>query len=287
MKLYRCPLPIPILGFLFFVSLQPVLAGQPKRIISLAPSITESLYQLGLGDNLIAVTSYCNYPKGAKEKIKIGTLINPNVEKIFSLSPDLVLTIKDVNRSQTIEKLKNLGLKVVTFQECKNFSDILERFMQLAVLVGKESRAERIIKQAKEKVADITKDLKGLSAIRVFWQVNARPLITVGIDTFANSMIEFCGGINIFSELNSRYPRVSYEEVLLRNPEVIILVTMGDITDNEKLFWQRFKQIDAVKNGRVYLINADLVCRPTVASFLMGLEKVADILRHNRCKNNG
>jgi iron complex transport system substrate-binding protein len=252
----------------------------PKRIISLAPSITESLYQLGMEDNLIGVTTYCDYPPRAKEKPKIGTLINPNIEKIVSLSPDLILTIKDVNRLQTMEKLKNLGLNVFCFQECASFNDITKNFLELSTFVNKEPLAEEIIKKAKERLQNIAQTKKINDPTTVFWQVNAKPLVTVGKNTFTNNMIELCGGTNIFKDITTKYPRINCEEILLRNPEVIILVTMGDVTEAQRAFWQKFNKIDAVRDNRIYVVDANLVCRPTVSSFLAGIEKITNILNN-------
>ena len=258
--------------------LSSAMADEPKRIISLAPSITESLYQLGAEEDLIGVTSYCNYPPEAKTKEIIGTLINPNIEKIYSLSPDLVLANNGINRSQTIEKLKSLGLKVVTFDECNNFDDITKSFIQLGKLTGREEEAKAIVEKVEAEVKSITRKLKALSPVRVFLEVGARPLISVGPQSFTNEFIRYSGGINIFADTSGSHPRVSREEVLKRNPEVIILVAMGDVTEEEKIYWQKFKDLEAVKFNRIHIIDADKVCRPTPIRFLAGLKEVVRIL---------
>ncbi|UCD15065.1 MAG: cobalamin-binding protein [Candidatus Omnitrophota bacterium] len=265
------------MDFLLFASAVNA-AEKPKRIISLAPSITEYLYALGVQDNLIGVTTYCDYPKDAKNRTKIGTLINPNVEKILSLCPDLILTVKDINRPHSIEKLKDLGLEVIALKECETFDDIVSNLLQLSKIVGKEEKAEEIIEKAKRKMKELTDDINDTLPKSVFWQVNAKPLVTAGRSTFVNNIIRLAGGINIFAEIDSKYPRLNCEEVILRNPEVIILVTMGDVTPAQRLFWQKFKQIDAVRNNRIYVVDANLVCRPTILHFLEGLETIKNIL---------
>lgn len=186
----------------------------------------------------------------------------------------------DSNRLQTIEKLKELGIKVIVLKECRDFDDIADNFIRLGNIVGKEDNAQKIIAASRKILEDISGNIKS-HAVRIFWEVNAKPLVTVGSSTFTNSIIELCGGINLFNDVNSKYPRISCEEVLLRNPQIIILVTMGDVTEEEKSFWQKFKQIDAVRDNAIYVLDADLVCRPTVSRFVEGVKKVAGILYHN------
>jgi len=255
-----------------------VQAGTSKRIVSLAPSITESLYQLGADEALIAVTSYCNYPPQAKTKEIIGTIIGPNIEKIYSLSPDLVLANNGINRSQTIEKLKSLGLRVVALDECDNFGDIIKSFIQLGKLIDREQEVKAIIKKVEAEVKSINQRLKTLPRVRVFWEVGARPLVSVGPQSFTNEFTRYSGGINIFNDTPGKHPRVSREEVLKRNPDVIMLVTMGDVTEREKEYWKKFKDLKAAKFDRIYIIDADKVCRPTPNSFLAGLKEVAALL---------
>lgn len=263
----------------FFVIFVLVLSGTvkaevPKRIVSLAPSITESIYQLGVERSLVGLTSYCDYPSQNGVKEVIGTLASPNIEKIYFLSPDLVLAVEGANRPQAIEKLRSLGLRVEVFSESRSFDDIVGNFMRLGILVGKKEKAKAIMGEIKGKVAAIAERVKKITPLKVFWEIGAKPLVSVSAKAFANEFINHSGNINIFSELPARYPRVSREEVLRRDPDIIVLVTMGDVTKKEKTYWQRFKNVKAVKFGRVYVVDSDKVCRPTPISFLRGLEEV-------------
>ncbi|NQU95009.1 MAG: cobalamin-binding protein [Candidatus Omnitrophica bacterium] len=264
----------------FLALLQAVFANaeSAEKIVSLAPSITESLYQLQKDKALVGVTSYCNYPEEAKTKEVIGTLINPNIEKIYSLSPDLVLTIKGSNRPQTIAKLKHLGLRVVVFEECDSFSDIRKNFIRLGRIVGEPEKAKKIIQNVKTKKDSIAKKVKGLHPVSTFLEINARPLVSANNKAFVSEFIKYGGGVNIFAYAPVKYPRISREEVLRKNPEAIILVTMGDVTEKEKQYWQKFTDLKAVKTDRIYIINADKFCRPTPLTFLNGLQKVAKLL---------
>lgn len=252
-------------------------AETPRRIISLAPSITESLYYLGAEEELVGVSSYCNYPASACRKEVVGTLTSPNIEKIFSLSPDLVLAVEGLNRAQSIEKLKSLGLRVEVLDAGESFGDVAKSFIRLGRLIDKEEKAEEIVEQVNEQIKSINDRLKGRRRPEVFWQVGARPLIGAGGKSFANEFIRYGGGENIFSDTAARYPRLSREEVLSRNPQIIILVTMGDMTEKEKAYWQKFKDLSAAKAGRIYIVDADKVCRPTPVSFLAGLKKITTL----------
>lgn len=266
---------------IFFLSLfcAPfVQAESYKRIVSLAPSITESLYQLKAQDNLIAVTSFCNYPPQAKTKEIIGTLLNPNIEKIYSLSPDLILAVEGTNRPQPIEKLKSLGLKVVVFEEGGSIEDIMKNFILLGELTGRKKEAESIAQEVREEIKFISGKIKDAPRKKVFWQVSANPLMAAGQNSFANEIIKYAGGENIVSPSAADYPHLSYEEVIKKNPDVIILVTMGNVTEKEKETWQRFGNLDAVRFSRIYVVDADKVCRPTPLSFLKGLKEIVRLL---------
>jgi iron complex transport system substrate-binding protein len=250
----------------------------PKRIISLAPSITEALYLLDVEKSIVGVTSYCKYPKQAQQKEKIGTILTPNIEKIYSLKPDLVLATKEINRPNSILKLQELGLNVVVFDARKDFNDICNQFLQLGKILGKERKAKKIIDDAKKQLTKIQKRIANLPKVRVFWEVGAKPLVSVAKGTFADEIISLAGGINIAKNSKVKYPRYSLEEVIKQDPEVIILVEMGDVTKEEINTWQKFKNMQAVKNNRIHIIEAHNVCAPTPITFVKGVKEVANIL---------
>ncbi len=271
-------------GVLIFLSLNLSIYAQdtfPQRIVSLGPAITEQLFLLGVEDRLIANTIFCNRPPEAEKKEKIGTVIRANIEKIVSLQPDLVLATSLTHLEQK-EKLRNLGIKVVGFPRARNFSQICEQFLELAGLVGAEKEATEIVAEAKGRVNSIREKIKDLANAltgtrkRVFLQIGANPLFTVIRDCFINDLIESAGGINIAS--GARTGLYSREKVLKSNPQVIIIATTGIVGEKEKEIWQRFKVLEAVKNNRVHIIDADKICRPTPMAFVEGLEEVAGIL---------
>ena len=245
----------------------------PKRIISLGPSLTKELYLLGVEDRLIGCTIYA--PECAKDKEKVGTVIDINLERIIKLKPDLVLATSLTNPKQ-VERLRKLKIRVVVFSEARSFQELCDQFLKLAKLIGKEKRAKEIIEDVKEKVKSIRDKTKGLKKTKVFIQIGAKPLFTAGKNSFVNDFIEFAGGINIAKDVEVGI--YSREKVLEKNPDVIIIVTMGIRGIKEKEIWQRYKNINAVKNKRIYIIDSYKICSPTPTSFVETLKELIRIL---------
>ena len=247
------------------------LEPSPQRVISLAPSITREMYDLGAQDMLVGVTLY--RPDGARSKEIIGTLTKLNFEKIFSLSPDLVLASKDSNTKTDIEKLGRLGLKVVVFEGCTSLACICDEFERLGSLLGKKHESEEILRDVHAEIDDILSSIRGRKPAKVFWQMGASPLVSISDNTFPGEYIRLAGCENIFADTRASYPRVNIEEVVARNPDVILMVADME-SDRVQRVWTTMDKINAVKHGRVYTLNADLVCQPTPRMFAKGLKTV-------------
>jgi iron complex transport system substrate-binding protein len=251
---------------------------QTGGIVSLAPSITESIYLLGAQDKLVGVTTFCKYPPEAQKKQKIGTLLSPNIEKIIKLSPRLVLATVEGNPQEQIMRLKETGLNVFVFGRSKNFQDISNHFLSLGKLVNKSRVAHDIIKKLERRIAIVKNKVKNTTPAKVFCQIGIKPLVTAAKDTFIDEMIHLAGGINIAHKKNIRYPLYNIEEVIKQNPDVII-ITKGHADEKDIIkFWQEFKTISAVKNKRIYMIDARKICCPTPLAFVEGLEEIAFLL---------
>jgi len=266
---------IRLLSIFLFNSILIGYANQiyPKRIISLGPSLTKELYLLEAEDRLIGCTVYA--PECAKDKEKVGTVIDINLEKIIKLKPDLVLATSLTNPRQ-VEKLRKLKIKVIVFPQAKSFQELCDQFLELAKLVGKEDKAKGIIREVKEKVKSIRDKIKDLKKTKVFIQIGAKPLFTAGKNSFLNDFIEFAGGVNIAKD--TEFGIYSREKVLKKNPDVIIIVTMGIRGIREKEIWQRYKNMNAVKNKRIYIIDSYKICSPTPISFVETLKGLIKIL---------
>lgn len=251
-----------------------VLSQRPERIVSLAPSITEILYFLGAGERIVGVTEYSYYPPEAQKKPKVGSYININMEKVLNLRPDLVIATKDGNPPSVVEMLEAFRIPVYVINP-RTLKGIIETIADLALVIEAED-------QAKEKIASLNNKLQTLKLKgerihhkKVFLQINTKPIITVGKNTLHHDIIQTAGGINIFGDSIVPYPRTSVEEVIKRAPDVILISSMegSGHFEEAKREWMRWKNIPAVGSKRIFMIDSDLIDRPTPRAFL-GLENV-------------
>ncbi len=250
-----------------------------KRIISLAPSATESLYELGLDENVIANTVYCS--DGSSKKEKIGTVTEPNIEKIVSLKPDLIIATKEGNYKTVIDKLIRLKLTVYVMEPYSSFEDVCTNFQQLADYLDKSDIAKEIITDIKKEVSNLNTEEKKSNREKIFWEVGANPIFTVGKQSFVNEYNKFINGTNVFEDIDMRYPNISVESVIEKNPDIIMLVNMGDVSDQEILKWNKYKNISAVKNNKIFLLEADDIFTPTPKKFLNGIKVLRNKLEIN------
>ena len=250
----------------------------PQRIVSLAPSITETLYSLNLGERIVGVTEFSNYPDEAKRKPNVGSYINLNIEKIISLKPDLIIAIADGNKKESVDTLERLGYSVYAINP-RCVKDIFQTIDNIGKITGCFGRAGRLIKELKSRVNYIESRIKGIEMPRVFFQIGINPVVTVGKDTFHNDLIKMAGGLNISGNEKAKYPRYSMEEILLNTPDIIIISSMdrGGGFDRKKREWMKWKSIPAVKNGRIYVIDSDLVDHPS-PRIIDGLEELSRLI---------
>lgn len=247
----------------------------PERIVSLGPTITENLYLLGVENNLIADTEYCQRPQDAVNKEKIGTVTQADIEKIVSLEPDLVIATGLTKPEQT-EKMKNMGLRVKVFHNPKHFKGLCENFVNLGEIVGKKDKAERILERVRSEVDGIRMQVKGLAGQKVFVQLGAKPLFAATGESFVHDFIRFAGGINVAGD--SKRGTYSRERVLKDNPDVILIVTMGITGEKEKKVWEKYTTINAVKNARIHIIDSYRICSPTPETFVQALREIVKYL---------
>jgi len=253
---------------------------KPARIISLYPSFTETLFALGLGEKVVGVTKFCDYPPEALHKEKVGGVTTVDLEKVVALNPDLVLVDARLQR-EVVQGLEKFGLTVVALYP-ENFEEILENIRLIGEITGQEQEARRLTADMEKRVkfiTDRTKELAYSERPKVFYLTWYDPLKTVGPGTFINDLIQLAGGKNIAADAKQKVPAYSLETVIARNPQVIILAggTMTSITVDELKALKRWQVIDAVKHGRVYSIDAALVAGPR-PRIVDGLEILAKYL---------
>jgi ABC-type Fe3+-hydroxamate transport system substrate-binding protein len=254
--------------FSFVLSLSPLSA---KRIISLTPSLTKNLQYLGSENELVGCTSYC---KTTRKIPVVASAVKVNVEKVVSLKPDLVIA-STLTQPETIAALKKIGVKTVVFPMAHSFSEICAQFLQLGKLIGKEAQAQKVLRQINQKIAKLKATTT--SNQRVFIQLGANPLFAVIPNTFMNDYIVFAGAKNITQGMTSG--SITREAVLTRNPEAIFIVTMGVFAGQEKREWERYSNLAAVKNKKIFIIDSDKACTPTPVTFAETLELIMKNLK--------
>ena len=239
-----------VLGLLRF-GLAGETATCKQRYISLAPSTTEILFALGLDDEIVGVSSYCNYPPKAKTKDNVGNFSHPSIEKILSLKPDYIFCT-GLEQAPVITELKYMNLKVCV-SEPKNIKELFNSIREIGKIVHKTKEAENIIKDMEIQIEEVSLQVKLIpenKRIKVFIEIFSDPLMTAGKDTFIDELITLAGGINIAHDTKMAYSIFSQEEVIKRNPDCIILTYM-EREKPLKLMRGRFgwSDISAVKNN--------------------------------------
>ena len=250
----------------------------PSRIISLSPSITEILFSLGLEEQIVGVSNHSDFPPQALAKPRVGSYINPSVERTISLNPDLILATAAGNPREFVERMESLGLSVYTVFP-KDFDGILRSISHIASITEREHWGGRVVREMMKRKQRILQLTRGRNKPKVFLQIATAPIVTVGKGSFANDLISLAGGQNIAGGETAKYPRYSIEEVLVKAPDVIIITSMDPKADSQKLAerWNQWKTIPAVKQGRVFVIDSDLVDLPS-PRIIDGLEAIAGIL---------
>jgi iron complex transport system substrate-binding protein len=237
------------------------LANPARRVVSLAPSVTEILFAVGLDAEVVGVTTFCDYPVQAKSKPKIGSSV-PNLEAILSLKPDLVVG-SDYIRPDVLAKLEQLKVPVFILAP-KTVEDILGHISTVGRLVGHDKEARIVGQGLRDRLNDIRNHMASVKPVRVFYVVNTDPLISVGPGSFIHQMLELAGGDNIMGRTAIPYPKVSLEEVIRKNPEVIVFPSgSGEgIPEVEQQRWRKWTVLSAVAHNRLPQIRAELVNRP-------------------------
>ena len=239
---------------------------QPKRIISLAPNVTETLFALGLEKRIVGVTNECNHPPAAQRKPKVGGYTLISVEKVISLKPDLVIAARGASQA-TVRGLRLTKIPLYTIDPM-TLDEVLSTIKEIGNLTGRQAAASNLlgrlkarINRVKERVGQIPKSRWP----RVYFQVWDQPPITAGKDCFVGDLIELAGGKNIAHDVR-RYGVFSREALVARNPQVVILASMGKggyQAEVENFSSQPgYHVISAVKNNRIYVVHEDLINRP-------------------------
>jgi iron complex transport system substrate-binding protein len=260
----------------------------PARVISMAPNLTQIVYDIGAQDLLVGVTDFCKFPPAARSKEKVGGWINPNYEKIVSLKPDLVLALKF--HGKAVDNLKTLKVPVLVL-DCQTIEDVLDAYELLGKKLGREKDAERAKGLLRKRLEDVRKKAAGRKPVSVLFVVDRNPgsleqIYGVGPKNFVDELIGWAGGKNILSDAPVVYPLVSKEQMIKRDPEVIINalaeahLRSGGV-EGETRVWDAMPVLQAVQKHRVYCFtNEDyLIPGPTMANLAEYLSKIFEQAR--------
>ncbi len=236
------------------------LSEPAKKVVSLAPANTEIVFAVGGGSKLVGVTTYCDYPEEAKQKEKIGDFANPNVEKIISLKPQVVLATGGVQKG-VVDRLTKFKIKVFVVDP-KNFEELFADIEKVGKIIGLEAEARKVVEEMKEKVEEVRNKIPKQVKPRVFFEIYSQPLMTAGKNTFIDDMLKIAGAENIGAAAGEGYPQFSEEQLVKEDPDVYLAVkgSMNNPEDIKKR--PGYSGLKAVREGKVFVIDDNLVTRP-------------------------
>jgi iron complex transport system substrate-binding protein len=238
------------------------LAASARRIVSLAPHVTEVLFAAGAGERVVGTVDYSDYPEAAKRLPRVGGYSRLDLEAIAALKPDLVIAWQSGNPAAHIARLKELGVPIY-FSQPNSIEDIARSLEQYGRLAGTEAAADGAARVFRERLARLRARYQAQAPVRVFYQIWKSPLSTVNDRQIISSVIRLCGGVNVFADLSSIAPVVSIESVLVANPEAIVASGMDQARPEWLDDWTRWTQVTAAARGNLFFIPPDIIQRHT------------------------
>ena len=257
-----------------------VLSAPAKRIISLAPHLTEYLFHLGVGDQIVGAVDYSNYPAKAKLIPRIGSHQKFNLEAIIALGPDLALAWHSGNPNSELARVDRLGIPIF-LSEPNRLEHIGDTLRRLGRLTGVENHGHHLAKNFLADALILKKQYSGRSPMRVFYQVWQDPLMTLNGKHLVSRLIRHCGGINIFEHVDSLAPTVSREAVIGADPEIIIAAAPASMARDWLVSWRRWSGLSAVANKHLFTIDPDLINRAT-PRILAGMQTLCELIQRAR-----
>lgn len=256
------------------------LAQPARRIVSLAPHVTELLYAAGAGDRVVGAVQYSDYPEAAKKVARVGSYTAVDMEKVVALKPDLVVAWKSGNRDAHLDKLRGLGIPVF-INEPRKIDDVARSLSQLGKLAGTEAVAEPAAKAFRARHAALAAKYSARPTVRTFYEIWNRPLMTVNGEHLIADVIRLCGGENVFAKLPVLAPAIDVEAVLAAQPEAIVASGMGEARPEWLDDWRKWSKLTAVARGNLFFIPPDQIQRHT-PRILDGAERLCAQLEEAR-----
>jgi len=247
---------------------------EPEKIVTMAPSFTETIFALGAGDRIVGVTQFCNYPEEVEEIEHIGDSEGPNLEKIIGSNTDLVIALYLSEEEKT--KLEDAGIKVLLYDP-QDLDSVFDSIEMIGKVLGLESEAEELVMNMESKKDAIVKKTEKTESKKVFYEVWHEPLMTAGPDSFINELITLANGENIAYDTESVYPEYNLELLLERNPEVYLTTDDGFKTIDDIVNRNGYENIKAVQENNIYLLHPDITTR-TGPRIIDGFEMIAQAI---------
>jgi len=256
------------------------LAQPARRIVSLAPHVTESLFAIGAGERIVAAVDYSDYPEAAKKLPRVGGYSRIDLEAVAAQKPDLVIAWESGNSKAHVAKLRSLGLPLYVTQpnRIEDVASTLERFSQLA---GTAETGRAVVARFRERLEGLRARYSAKPKVRTFYQIWKQPLMTVGGPQIISDAIRLCGGENVFGELTTMAPNVTVEAVIAANPEAIVASGMGDSRPEWLDDWRRWTSVTAVARDNLFFVPPELIQRHT-PRLLDGTERLCQHLETAR-----
>jgi iron complex transport system substrate-binding protein len=261
------------------INREVVLKAAPQRIVSLSPSNTEIAYAIGLGDKMVGVTDYCNYPEEALKVAKVGGFSKPNMEAVLALQPDLVLAGN--KHEEQVKKLEEMNIPVLVLVP-ESMNEVFEAITMVGKAAGKNQEADALVSDMKNRLETTASKVSAIpeqDRVRVYYEVSSDPLMSAGSASIINEVISRAGGKNIFADLAERYPKISQEVLIERDPQFILYPgSHGSQGFDPKEIAARpmWNKISAVKENKLFTVNADTISRPG-PRLIEAVEKLAAI----------
>jgi len=246
------------------------------RVITLAPNLTEIVFAVGGGDRLVGNTTYCDYPAAAKAITKVGDSLQPSLERIIALRPQVVLISTASQLEVFMQQLHNQNIAVFV-TDPHDLDGIFRSIEQIGQIVGRAEQAGALVKQLRARTTAVEQAVQNTKPVAVFYQVSGEPLYTVGKGAYLTDLIRRAGGVSVTADVPGAWPRYSNESALAARPEAIILPTGGSMGAANSSVTEALRNSPAVLAGRVYRINDDHLARPG-PRLIDGLEEMARAL---------
>lgn len=272
---------------------QTVTLAQPaRRIVSLAPHVTELIYAAGGGDHIVGTVSYSDFPPEARDLPRVGDNKALDLERIAALKPDLIVVWRHGNAQKQTDRLRALGMPLF-FSEPRKLESIPENLEKLGTLMGTEAVATRAATDFRQQVETLRKTYASRAPVTVFYQVWQQPLMTLNGQHLVSDLLALCGGRNLFANETPLVPTVSVEAVIAGNPEAMLTAGIGATRPDKPLadfsMWEKWKQVTAVARNNLFIIDGDLVNRagPRVVKGAAEICKDLEIARSRRAGRPG